>query len=289
MKLSIKYYRISSNIFFHMEVCIFKVSRESNLFESTSYLIRKPSGNKCNILRIILCFHLVKFFFDFVLAGLFNSKEFLFKSFNDLKKRDNANCSLQWHMAFILVFVIDLFSGSCDQLIESSVTCAEPYSDTHFIAAATFLKCPFPPLAGWMASFGFGFLMHNPAFIVWQGIGMSEVGGIEGCWITWQNLTHYITLLGIPYPSLLEYPSLLFFPSDCSTHAVSLRPVLHVLNPSLPRSPACSGHHWVCFFLRPQCTCFLTLNLLYCDYQFPFFLAHWFVNFSGPVFFGVVP
>ena len=95
MKLSIKYYRISSNIFFHMEVCIFKVSRESNLFESTSYLIRKPSGNKCNILRIILCFHLVKFFFDFVLAGLFNSKEFLFKSFNDLKKKDNANCSLQ--------------------------------------------------------------------------------------------------------------------------------------------------------------------------------------------------
>ena len=63
--------------------------------ESTSYLIRKPSGNKCNILRIILCFHLVKFFFDFVLAGLFNSKEFLFKSFNDLKKKDNANCGLQ--------------------------------------------------------------------------------------------------------------------------------------------------------------------------------------------------
>ena len=53
-----------------MEVCVFKVSRESNLFENISYLIRKPSGNKCNILRIILCFHLVKFFFDFVLAGL---------------------------------------------------------------------------------------------------------------------------------------------------------------------------------------------------------------------------
>lgn len=70
------------------------------------------------------------------------------------------------------------------ELIESSVTCAEPYSDTHFIAATTFLKCPFPPLAGWMVSSGFGFLMHNPALIIWQGIGMSEVGGIEGCWIT---------------------------------------------------------------------------------------------------------
>ena len=79
---------MSSNIVFHMEVCVLKVSRESNLFESTSCLIRKPPGNKCHFVRIIiLCFHLVKFFRGFVLSSLFHSKEFLFKSFNNLKEK----------------------------------------------------------------------------------------------------------------------------------------------------------------------------------------------------------
>lgn len=152
------------------------------------------------------------------------------------------------------------------ELIESSVTCAEPYSVAHSTAATTFKKCPFPPLAGWMVSFGFGFLTHNPAFIVWQDIGTSEVGGIEGCWITWQYLTHYITLLGIHCPSFLEYPSPFFFPSDWSTHAVSSRRMLHVMSPPCTRSPACSGHHWACFFLDPSVcvsshlTCFIVIS-----------------------------
>lgn len=117
-----------------------------------------------------------------------------------------------------------------------------------------------------MVSFGFDFLMHNSAFIVWQDIGMSEVGGIEGCWITWQYLTHYITLLGIRCPSFLEYPSPFFFPSDWSAHAVSLRPMLHVMNHPCTRSPACSGHHWACFFLDPSVcvsshlTCFIVIS-----------------------------
>lgn len=115
VKLSIKHY-ISSNIIFIWNFVFLKMLEYSNLLKSTSYLIRKTSGNNCNILRrITIWFQLVTFLFDFIVLSTLNSKQFILKFYSyGFLNKDNTNSILWWYRAFVAVFAIDLFSGSCD-------------------------------------------------------------------------------------------------------------------------------------------------------------------------------